>query len=656
VFVRFGARGLLFIFFVFPAMFDSIRNNKRLVQIFLLFITVPFAVWGLDAYFQGGGDTTLATIGKTRITTAEFQEALRKQQEEWRLQMPGVDVAMLNTPELRAALLEEMVMRRILSLEAKRLRLDVQEFMREMILNMPEFQENGVFSQAQYESVLNMNGMSVPEFEARLQENMLQQTLLGAVQGGIFVPQTVARQITVLQTETRAVEESLTTWQSLVRQVEVTEEEAQQFYDTNTPKFTLPEQIRVEYLVFSQRELDGKEKLDEKAVRAWYDTHKDQFALRAEKRRARHILTLAKAEAEALLAELKQNPERFADLAKSKSTDPGSAQEGGDLGYFDREGMVKPFSDAAFALKVGEISDVVETEFGFHIIYLVDIKPGQYRSFAEARADVEAELRRLKREGEMQRFAENSEKFADLVYAQFDSLQPAADAFGLKVRQSGWLAREVDPKAGGDDILQSAKLRKAMFEDEVLKNKRNAQALEVAPLIMASARLLEHRPAAQIPFADVRQDITAFLRQEKAQALAVELGKANLAELEKAGPDAPLKPLNAKLKLKWGKQESISRGNPGKLHPSAINAIFRASGEQKPPFYVGVELPGTGYALYKINRVTAGEAQEDDVAELRRQLVNIDARMQTRAYLAALRQRYAVDINQKKLQEEGGKD
>ncbi|MDR0672456.1 MAG: SurA N-terminal domain-containing protein [Zoogloeaceae bacterium] len=633
-------------------MFDAIRNNKRLVQIFLSLITVTFAVWGLDAYFQGGGDTTLATIGKARITTIEFREALREQQDQWRQQMPGADVAALNTPELRAALLEEMVMRRILSLEASRLRLDVQGLMREVIFNAPEFQENGVFSKGRYSEMLSMNNMSIQEFEARLQENLLQQTLLGAVQGGAFAPQTVVRQVAALQKEARVVEESLVTRQSLLGQVAVTDGDAQQFYDANASRFTLPEQIRVEYLVLSQKELEDKNRPDEKTARAWYDTHRDQFALRVEKRRASHILLPGKVDAEALLLKLKANPERFAELAKSKSTDRGSAEQGGDLGFFERADMVEPFVNAAFALKIGEISGVVESEFGFHIIHLTDIQPGQYRSFAEARADVEAEL---KREGAARRFAESAEKFADLVYGQFDSLKPAADEFGLVARQSDWLTREVTARTR-DDVLQSARLRNAIFDDEVLKNGRNAKAVEVMPGVMVSARLLEHKPAALVPFAEVKPDILVFLRQEKAQALAVERGKANLAELEEAGQDAPLKPLNARLNLKWSKPQSISRKDPGKLHPLSIDAIFRASGEQKPPFYAGVELPDTGYALYKINRVTAGELSDEDLANMRQQLSRINAQTQTNAYLAALRQRYAVEINQKKLQEEGGKD
>ncbi|MDR3158324.1 MAG: SurA N-terminal domain-containing protein [Zoogloeaceae bacterium] len=637
-------------------MFDAIRNNKRLVQIFLLFITVPFAVWGLDAYFQGGGDTTLATIGKMRITTAEFREALRERQDQERQQRPGADVAALNTPKMRASLLEDMVMRQILLLEAKRLHLDVRASMREVIQSLPEFQDpkSGAFSQEQYESALAMVNMSVPEFEARLQENMLQQTLLGAVKNSAFASQTVARQFAVLQTETRIVEESLATWQSLMGQVDATEAEAQQFYDANAPKFTLPEQARVEYLVLSQKELEEKNKLDEKTMRAWYDTHKERF-FSPEMRRASHILMSSKADAEALLADVRQNPDRFAELAKSKSTDPGSAKQDGDLGFFERAGMVKPFADAAFALKIGEVSDVVESEFGFHIILLTAVQPEHYRSFAEARMEVEAEL---KREGAT-RFAENSEKFSTLVFEQFDSLKPAADAFGLVARQSGWLTREANPQAG-DEALRSAKLRNAMFDDEVLKNGRNSEAVEIAPGVMASARLLEHRPAALLPFADVRRDILTFLRQEKAQALAVERGKENLAELEKAGPDAPLKPLNARLKLKWSKPQPVSRDvsreKPGELHPLSIDAIFRAPGEQKPPFYIGVELPGMGYALYKINRVTAGEVQEGALAEAQELLTNMNAQMQVNAYLSALRQRYAVEINEKKLLEEGGKD
>ncbi|MDR2625117.1 MAG: peptidyl-prolyl cis-trans isomerase, partial [Zoogloeaceae bacterium] len=568
---------------------------------------------------------------------------------------PDVDVAAFNTPEVRAAVLEGMVMRRILLLEAKRLRLDVRAAMREWIQNTPEFQDpkSGAFSQERYESVLRNINRSAPEYEALLQEDMLQQVLLGTVMRSAFVPQTVARQFAALWMEKRTVEESQTTWQSLMGQVEATEAEAQQFYDANAPKFTLPEQVRVEYLVLSSKDLEDKNKLDEKTLRAWYDAHKERFAVVVEKRRVRHILVPSKADAEALLAEVRQNPERFAELAKSKSTDPGSASLGGDVGVFARTGgMVESFANAAFALKeVGEISDVVESEFGFHIILLTEIQPGKYRPFAEVRADVEAEL---KREGAAQRFAEDSEKFADLVFRQFDSLKPAADAFGLKVRQSNWLTREADPRAG-DEALRSAILRSAIFDDEVLTKGHNSKAVSVTPGVMASARLLEHRPAALVPFADVRQDIQDFLRREKAQALAVERGKANLAELEKAGPDAPIKPLNARLKLKWSKAQDVSRLQRGKLDALSIDAIFRAPGEQKPPFYTGVELPGVGYAIYKINRVTAGEVQESDLAEAQGSLTQMNAQLQRNAYQAALRQRYAVEINEKLLQEEGGK-
>ncbi|MDR2364409.1 MAG: SurA N-terminal domain-containing protein [Zoogloeaceae bacterium] len=628
--------------------FDAIRNNKRLVQFFLLIIIVSFAVWGLDAYFQGGGDTTLATVGKTRITVAEFQDALREQQAAWRRQAPNADISALDTPELRLALLEDMAIRRAVLLEANRLRLNVQGVLRDTILNAPEFQENGAFSQERYQSLLAANNMSAPEFESSLQENLLQQTLLGAVQEGTLVPLTVARQIAALQSETRQVEESLIAWQGLAKQADVTEAEAQGFYDANTPRFTLPEQVRVEYLTFGQKDLEAQEKPDEQTARAWYDTHREQFAIRPERRRASHILTSSKNVAEVLLAEARQNPERFAELAKTRSEDGGSAQQGGDLGFFDRASMVAPFASAAFALRKGEISGVVESEFGFHIIYLTDIQPGQYSTFAEARVAVEAEL---KREGAARRYAENAEKFANLVYEQFSSLEPVAEAFGLATRQSGWLTREIDPREK-EDALRSKPLREAMFSDEAIKSGHNTKAVEVAPGLMASARLLEHRPATPMPFADVKQDILKFLRQEKAQALAVTQGKESLAALEgaEAANSASIK------RLKWSKPQSISRENPGKLHPLAVNAVFRVFGGAKPPLYTGVEVPGVGYAIYRISRVTAGEVGEEALTMTRQQLVRINAQTQLSAYLASLRQRYAVEINRGKLLEENSKD
>ncbi|GHT94330.1 peptidylprolyl isomerase [Betaproteobacteria bacterium] len=620
-------------------MFDAVRNNKRIVQVFLLLITVPFAVWGLDAYFNGRGDVELATVGKVKITANQFKEVLREKQNRIRQQNPEADASALNSPAFLEEALEEMINQSLIQQEARRQGIDVIAAMQSLILQESVFQENGAFSQKRYEEALAAQGSDPIKFEARLQEQLIPQFLLSAAGQAAFMSKTVVQQIAALQVESREVQENLLTWQSLAGQIKVTDADVAQFYDANPTRFTTPEHIQVEFVTLERDKLDSQQKFSDDELKAWYESHREQFAIRPEERRASHILLLTenadkakvKAEAEALLAEIRKDPSRFAELAKTRSQDPGSREQGGDLGFFQHNQMVKPFADAAFALNAGEISGVVESQFGFHIIQLAAIKPGQYKAFADARKEVEAELHR---QSAAQQFAKAAEDFADIIFQQSDSLQPAAQKFKLNVQKSGWISRE---NAGP---LGNPKLLTALFSDEVLKNDRNSEAVEVAPGVLLAAHLLEHQPAALVPLAEVKAAITSELTRKKAQALAVEKGVAALA-----GDTS---------KINWGKAQKVARLNPGTLTQESLNTVFRADAK-KLPAYVGVELPGVGYALYKVNSVAAGELPDELAQALGEQLANINAKQQVDAYMAALRQRYKVAINKQQLLE-GSKD
>jgi peptidyl-prolyl cis-trans isomerase D len=625
-------------------MFDAVRNNRRIVQVFLILITVPFAVWGVDAYFRGdAGGVALATVGEATITANQFREELRQQQDRFRQQMPGVDATELNSPEMREAVLDDLVNRLLVAQEAKRQKIDVVAAMRMLIAQDPSFQENGAFSQKRYEEALAAQNMDPVVFESRLQEMLTRQFLLSAAGQAAFMPKTTTRQVVALQLETREAQENLISWKSLVGQVKVTDADAQQFYDANPPRFTTPERIRVEFVALEQDKLDSPQSVSDEELKAWYENHREQYAIKPEERRTSHVLLLTdkagadkakvKAEAEALLAEIRKDPSRFAELAKARSQDPGSAAQGGDIGFYPRNGALdENYSAAAFALKEGEISGLVESVYGFHIIRLTEIKPGQYKPYAEARKEVEAEL---KRQGAASQFVSAREGFADLVFQQADSLQPAAEKFGLKVQQSGWITRNNGGPLGNPQLMA------AMFGDEMLKNGHNTEAVEIAPGIVVAARLLKHEPATLIPFAEVKTNIVSTLTQEKAQALAVERGAANLKALE---ADAKA------VKIDWGKARTVSRQQPGDLEREALRAIFRV-GADKLPGYAGVELPGVGYALYKVSKVTAGKITDEIVQGAGAELEQINAEAQVSAYMAALRQRYKVDINRNLLED-----
>jgi peptidyl-prolyl cis-trans isomerase D len=626
-------------------MLDAIRSNKRIVQIFLLLIMVPFAVWGLESYFQGGGTEDLVRIGRVRIGLAEFRNALANQQEELRRANPNAHADMLDSPQMRRNVLDGLINRRLLLLEAGKRDLNGRRLLQTWIANVPDFQENGVFNQARYEAVLAANRLSVAQFEADRQDDLLRNALLAGIIDASFMPQAVTQRIITLQTETREVESHLIPWTSQVSKIaRFTPEEIQQVYNMHPARFTRPEEIRVEYVVLSQNALADKSKSSEAEIRAWYETHRDQFVVKPEARRLRHILLMTKpgeetakvrAEAEALLAEIKKDPSRFAELAKTRSQDPGSAQQGGDLGSMTRGMLVKPFADAAFSLPVGEISSLVQSEFGFHIIRVDDIEAAETRPFADVRAEAETAMRA---QNTANRFAEAAENFANLVYEESDSLKPAADAYGLKIMQSDWFTRET-----ASTVFPSAKLALAMFSDEVVKNRRNTEAVEIMPGTLVAARILDHHPSELLSFETVRNSIQTRLTEEKAESLAIEQGEAKLQALrEKNEP------------LTWGHRQTVSRLDPGNLPPEAVIAILQAAppAENSQVSYVGVALPRQGYALYRIGKRATPDIPDSLKDALTAEMTRFYAQQEAWAYLMALRQRYKVKINETLLRPE----
>lgn len=618
-------------------MFDAVRNNKRIVQVFLLLITVPFAMWGLDSYVNGdGGAQQVARVGDANITLNQFQEALREQQDRMRAEFPGVDGKLLDSAPVRDSVLEGLVDQQLLLQEVNRLHLGVSvAALQEMIANIPAFQDDGRFSQQRYEAVLASQGMSPAGFEAQLQRDMALQSLISAIGDSAFVPRTVLDRVVALQVETRQVQEYLISAQSLAAGLRLETADLQKFYDANQQTFSLPEQLRVEYVVLSQQDLNAQVQVAEAEVRAWYDGHQNQYS-QPEERRASHILLMTegadkaavKARAEALLVRLQQEPGKFADLAREHSQDPGSAAKGGDLGFFARGMMVKPFEDTAFSLKPGELSGLVETDFGYHIIRLDSIRAAVVKPFEQVQQEIEAEL---KQQRVARAFAEAAENFSNTVYEQSDSLQPAAAPYKLALRQSGWLTR-----AGGakEQELNHPKLLEALFSDEVTRNGRNTEVVEVASGTLVAARMLEHKPAAVRPFEEVRQEIEARLKQTEAMAKAVQQGEALLAEL-KAGQEAG---------ARWGAQRTVSRMAPGPLDTPALAAVFKLSANALPA-YAGVELPGQGYALYKVTQVQPGVAEPALAQTLEQQLGRLTSRAQLEAYMASLRERYKVEVN-----------
>jgi len=623
-------------------MFDAVRNNKKIVQVFLALITLPFAFFGVESYVRNAGTgDDVAKIGDVKITQQQFRQALRDQQERLRGQLGQIDPKLLDNPEARKAVLDDLVDQRLLMLEAGKQRMFASDqAIRQTIAGIDAFKVDGKFSSERYEAVLRSQGMTPAGFEAQLRQDLTLQQLAGALGQSGMVSRTVGDQILALQMERREVMEHRLGLDAYLDKVKLADDAARKFYDENGQQFEVAEQAKAEYVVLSMETIGAQLAVSEAEVKAWYDSHKDKFQ-QPEERRASHILIgseklgkdKAKAKATELLAEIRKTPAAFVELAKQNSDDPGSAAKAGDLGFFGRGMMVKPFEDTAFALKEGEISGVVESDFGFHIIKLTGMRGGKEKPFAEVKGEIEGEL---KKAAASRKFAEAAEAFSNMVYEQSDSLKPVADKFKLVVKQSDWLGRKPVPANGP---LGNEKVLAALFSEDAVKNKRNTESVEIAPNTLVAARIVDYRPATRQAFETVKPAIDTMLKRQEALVLARKDGEARLDALKK-GED----------KLAWGAARTVSRLDPRQIPQPAVAPVFKLD-TAKLPAYAGVELPGSGYALYKLTKVDAGEKLDDARKQaMLQQLNNLVTREETQLYLAALRARYKVEVNQAALE------
>lgn len=619
-------------------MFDAVRNNKKIVQVFLVLIALPFAFFGVESFRDGGAGVDVAKVGEVKISQQDFQQAVREQQDRLRGQLGELDPKVLDNPEFRQAILDDLIDQRLLFQEARKRHLFASdEAVRQAIMAVEAFQDNGQFSQQRYEALLSAQGMSPVGFEAQVRQDLALQQLAGTIGRSGIVSQRVTDKVLALQSEARHVQEFVLPVENYVAKVKLEDGAAKKFYDENTEQFRTPDQAKVEYVVLTPESLAVE--VSEAEIKAWYDGHKERYQ-QPEERRASHILIAAeklgkdkaRQKAEEVLREVQAKPAAFAEMARKHSDDPGSASQGGDLGFFGRGMMVKPFEDATFALRDGEVSGIVESDFGFHIIKLTGQHVAREKPLAEVRGEIEREL---KSSAVARKFAEAAESFSNMVYEQSDSLQPVADQFKLKIQRSDWIGREANPAAG---VLGNAKLLAAVFSDDTIQSKRNTEAVEVAQNTLVAARIAEYQPASVQPLAGLQATIEKLLVNQEAQKLARADGEARLAALQ-SGTD----------KLAWGADKVVSRMDARLLPPQAAPLVFRMD-KSKLPGYAGVDLPGKGYALYRLSKVTPGAALDTARRQgLQGQLRSLAAQQEVAMYLSALRARYKVDVNEKAL-------
>ncbi len=620
-------------------MFEFLRRHTKLLQLLLLVLILPsFVVFGIQGYskFNDSGRLDVAKVDGQAVTQAEWDQAHQQQVERIRRESPGVDAKLFDTAAARADTLEALVRERVLLAATRAAHLTVpDERLQRLFVSDPQFATLRNADGSVNKELLAAQGMSSEIFVARLRQDLAVQQVTRGVTDSAVAPAAVVATALDALLQRREIRYARFDGKDYAAKVDPTEADLDQYYKAHAAEFRVPEQATIDFVVLDLEMLKKGITVPEDDLRKFYAENASRYTS-AEERRARHILVKAakdaapdvrqkaKARAEALLADARKNPAGFAELATRNSEDPGSAAQGGDLDFFGRGAMVKPFEDAVFAMQPGEIGNVVESDFGYHIIRLEAIRGGAKKPFEEVRAAIEDEARK---QLATKRWAEAAEQFTNLVYEQSDSLQPAIDKLKLDKRSA--TVQRV-PAPGTVGALGSAKLLEAVFSGEAIRNKRNTDAVDVGPNQLAAARVVQYQAARVPPLAEVRDRVRDSVVRAQSAAQARRDGAALLAQL-RAGSQAEL-----------ARQATVSRIKTEGLPRSAIDAILRADAV-KLPTTVGVDLDDQGYLVARIDKVLPRELAVDEVPLLHAQYSQVWAQAEAQAYYQALRSRFKVE-------------
>ena len=626
-------------------MFDFIRKHTKWTMALLFLLIVPsFILVGMNSNPSAEKGSVVAKVNGTEITQPEWDRAHLKEIDRLRASMPTLDVKLLDSPEARYATLERMVRERVVAVAADKLTLATsdQRLAREL-RDSPEIaalrRADGTLDMERYRQLLGAQGMSPEMFEASVRADLSNRQVLAGVASSGFASSSAADLALNAYFEKREIQLARFNAADYAAKLNPTDADIEQFYKANEKLFQAPEQASIEYV---QLDLDTIKKsitVNDADLKTYYEQNAQQLS-GAEERRASHILIAApttapaaerekaKAKAEELLAALKKSPDTFADLARKNSQDPGSASNDGDLDFFARGAMVKPFEDAAFAMKKGDISDLVASDFGYHIIKLTDIRAPKQRSFEELKPELEADM---KKQQAQKKYSETAEAFSNGVYEQSDSLKPVAERLKLEIKTAANVTRQ--PAPGVTGVLANPKFLNVLFAPDAIEKKRNTEAVEVGSNQLVSGRVVQYTPARTQPLAEVK----AVVRERwLAQRGAEEARKDGIAKLA-AWKASPATAMLAAPVL-------VSREQAQQLPMQIVDATLRADTSALPVF-AGVDLGAQGYAIVKVNKVVPRDPPAEAAAKQERsQYAQWWTSAETLAYYNGLKQRFNTEI------------
>ena len=607
-------------------------------------ISIPFALWGVNSYLTGASDVVVAEVNGKEITQAELQQSLQQYRDQMRNMMgEQFDPAMFEGAMVKRNVLDGLIEQQLLRDANEKLGQRINDAeISQVIRTTPAFQRDGEFNSEYYNMVLARVGYSPASYEAQLRADLMSQQLTQNIETTALATEKDVRQTLRLQEQKREIAYGVVPVQEYVEQVSVTDDEVQQLYDNHQSNYQSPEQLKLNYIELSVATISETLTVTEDDLKQFYADNQSQF-VGPQQRRASHILiegddSDAQTTIEAIATRL-ENGEDFSSLAEELSQDPGSASQGGDLGFFERDVMDPAFEEAAFALEtIGDVSEPVKTEFGYHLIKLTDIKQPEGQEFSQVRDEVEKLYRRQQAESI---FYDKAEQLANLSYENPDNLDVAADDLDLQIKTTESFTRN-GTESG---IASEQKVIAAAFGDDVLKNDLNSAVIELADDNLVVIHKNSYTPSTVLPFDSVSPAIEQQLLFEKASEKAREHGESLLNELKQGNQATDLLPT-------WQEAEFYGRDSDN-ISMQILQRAFAMSKPQSGSEFAGFTANNGNYIVIELTAVDEGKPADvgaEDQQALKQQLTQVHANAEVQAFITSLREQADIEILDETLQ------
>jgi len=639
-------------------MLQSIRDRAQGIIVWTIvgLIIITFALFGLSSYLSGSAKAVVATVNGVEISQTELLREFQNAQQRLQ-QMLGANYRadLFNEELMKQQVLEGLIQRELINqqLDSDKFHVAPQQVVA-TLQKMPAFQDaNGEFSTENYRRVLSLQGIPAELFEMQLARDIANEHLRNGIVRSTFVTNTEEQRFLSLQEQQRKIGYLRIPQQRYVDQVKVSDTEITAFYEQNANEFSTPEEVSVDYIELNLTDLASQVSVSDAEVRAYYDQHQENYVSQQEQRKVSHILIKVDSDVDDQTARKKidslarrlQNGEDFAALAKAESQDPGSASQGGDLGFISPGTMDKAFEQAAFQLSKNEISQPIRTRFGYHLIEVTDIRPVELQPFDTVKAQIRKDLQTQQAE---QRFYEEVDKLNNLSYENPDSLIPVAEQLGLQVKQGPLFTA-----SGGEGLFSNDRIVSAAFSDEVLQQNRNSDLLEISDTHVVVLHLREHKAAALRSLDEVRDLIVGRIKQQRARELAEKDAKEALTRL--AAAEEPEK-VASDYKQKWQDAGLIKRQptETDKLNEQIREAVFSLPRpKDNQPELTSLVLPGGDAVVVALYRVQDGEPATDTktLQATGQQLANVAGQIEYSAFLAYLQSKADITRNLKPSEE-----